>query len=82
MNFDLEKISKILGNSNFNRKEVKSYLGQFKMKYALNISRHNISPTEWNKFMNSRFVKDYPPTEEGFVNYYLIIKSRKIRFLS
>lgn len=81
--FNFQKISELLGNdqSNFNRRDVKSYLGQFKLKYALNISRHNISPNEWNKFMNSRFVADYPPTEEGFVKYYLRVKSRKIAYL-
>ena len=83
MNFDFDilKIEELLGFIDFDLKEVKSYLRDFKTKYWVNTKKLT-DQNEWNDFTNSRFVTTYPPTEEGFVKYYLRIKSRKISFLS
>lgn len=77
--FELKKIFDLLGN-NYNKRDVKSYLRDFKTKYWLN-EKNFKNQNDWNNFYNSRFYKDYPPTEEGFVKYYLRVKSRKINFL-
>lgn len=83
LEFDFQKITELVGSgSNFDEREVKSYLRDFNLKYWLNIKKYSDNQHEWNAFMNSRFVTTYPPTEEGFVKYYLRIKSRKINFLS
>lgn len=82
MNLDLDfkKITNLLGNENLDKKNVKSYLRDFNTKYWVN-SKKCQTQNQWNDFYNSRFYNDYPPTEEGFVKYYLRIKSRRINFL-
>lgn len=77
--FDLGKISELLGN-NYNQKDVKSYLNDFNTKYWVNTKKCK-TQNDLNDFYNTRFYKDYPPTEEGFVKYYLRVRSRKIPFL-